>query len=437
MRTILLSLLLAVPLSAADPVEEVRQAEIAFAKAFADRDQARFFAMVADDATFLSGGRTMHGKDEVVKVWSGFFKDAAAPFSWGPERVVVSADGKLGLSTGPIYDTKGKPAGSYISTWRREGDGSWKVVFDGPGAPPPFMPEDAPKIEEGFLTAPDGVKLHYRKIGSAPRTVIVPLGFILFDEVKQLSDVATVITYDMRNRGRSQKLTDLSSATIQQDVKDLEAVRAHFKVDRFVPIGYSYLGMMVALYAMEYPQHVTRIVQIGSVAPVFGRQYPKDLSEPVESLEAPPEVRKRWTDMRKQPDADQRALCEAQEALFSYLVVGNAAHHTRVRSNCDLENELPVNMARQLETHWGSVKKMALTDEDLKKIKVPVLTIHGTRDRNAPYGGGREWATRLPDARLITVPGAAHAVFLEDPVVVWGSIRQFLRGEWPLGSEDL
>ncbi|HET7707180.1 MAG TPA: alpha/beta fold hydrolase [Thermoanaerobaculia bacterium] len=437
MRTILLSLLLAVPLSAADPVEEVRQAEIAFAKAFADRDQTRFFAMVADDATFLPGGRTLHGKAEVMKVWSGYFKDAAAPFSWGPERVVVSADGKLGLSTGPIYDAKGKPAGAYISTWRREPDGSWKVVFDGPGAPPPFMPEDAPKIEEGFVTAPDGVKLHYRKIGSAPRTVIVPLGFILFDEVKQLSDAATVITYDMRNRGRSQKLTDLSSATIQQDVKDLEAVRAHFKVDRFVPIGYSYLGMMVGLYAMEYPQHVTRIVQIGPVAPEFGRKYPAGMSEPQDSLEAPPEVVKRWMDMRKQPDADPRAFCEAQETVFSYLLVGNPAHHTRVRANCHLENELPANMARQMETHWGSVKKIALTDEDLQKIKVPVLTIHGTRDRNAPYGGGREWAARLPDARLITVPGAAHAVFLEEPVVVWGSIRQFLRGEWPLGAEDL
>ena len=434
MRTILLSLLLAFPASAADPVEEVRQAEIAFAKAFADRDQTRFFSLVADDATFLSGGRTMRGKAEVVKVWSAFFKDAAAPFSWGPERVVVSADGKLGLSTGPIYDAQARLAGAYISTWRRDADGGWKVVFDGPGAPPPYMPEDAPKIEEGFVTAPDGVKLHYRKIGSAPRTVIVPLGFILFDEVKQLSDMATVITYDMRNRGRSQKLEDISSATIQQDVKDLEAVRAHFKVDRFVPIGYSYLGMMVAMYAMEHPERVTRIVQIGPVPPTFATKYPKELAEPVETMEAPAELRQRWTEMRNQKDADPRAFCEVQQAFFAYLLVGNPAYHTRVRSNCDLENEWPINFSRQLETHWGSVKKIALTDADMKKVTVPVLTIHGTRDRNAPFGAGREWASRLPDARLVPVPGAAHAVYLEDPVVVWGSIRQFLRGEWPLGA---
>lgn len=433
MRFVVLSLLIAIPLSAADPVEEVRQAEIAFAKAFADRDQARFFGMVADDATFMSGGVTLRGKAEVVEVWSGFFK-GDAPFSWGPERVVVSADGKLGLSTGPIYDAQGRPAGNYISTWRRDAHGSWKVVFDGPGAPPPYMPEDAPKIDEGFVTAPDGVKLHYRKIGTAPRVVIVPLGFVLFDEVKQLSDMATVITYDMRNRGRSETLKDLSSATIQQDVKDLEAVRAHFNVDRFVPIGYSYLGMMVALYAMEHPERVTRIVQIGPVPPVFGTEYPKDLAEPQETMGAPAEVRQRYRELRNQKDADPRVYCEAQAALFSWFLVGDPAKHTRVRSNCDLENEWPANFSKQLETHWGSVKKMALTGEDMKKVKVPVLTIHGTKDRNAPYGGGRDWVRRLPDARLVTVPGAAHAVYLEDPVVVWGSVRQFLRGEWPLGA---
>jgi pimeloyl-ACP methyl ester carboxylesterase len=80
---------------------------------------------------------------------------------------------------------------------------------------------------------------------------------------------------------------------------------------------------------------------------------------------------------------------------------------------------------------------MRLTDADLAKVTMPVLTIHGTRDRNAPYGGGREWALRLPDARLVTVPGAAHAAYLEDPVAVWGSVRHFLRGEWPLGSEKV
>jgi pimeloyl-ACP methyl ester carboxylesterase/ketosteroid isomerase-like protein len=427
---------IALPL-AADPVEEVRQAETAFAKAFADRDQARFFALVADDATFMSAGRTLHGKKSVVEVWSNFFKDRVAPFSWGPERVVVSGDGKLGFSTGPIFDIEGKHAGNYFSTWRREANGEWRVVFDGPGSAPAFLPEAAPRVEEGFVTADDGVKLHFRKIGSAPQTLIVPLGLVLYDHVRQLSDIATVITYDMRNRGRSERVENVNTLTIQQDVRDLEAVRKHFKVEKFVPVGYSYLGMMVAMYAMEHPDRVSRIVQLGPVQMRFDTQFPEHLTEPRSSIGAPADLVARYQELRGKKDVEQKDLCAVQAAVSAYVLVGNPAHHARVTSRCDLPNEWPANFARQLETHWGSVKKLELTDADLKKVAMPVLTIHGTRDRNAPYGAGREWALKLPNARLVTVPGAAHAAFVEDPVTVWGSVRQFLRGEWPLGAEKV
>jgi pimeloyl-ACP methyl ester carboxylesterase len=43
----------------------------------------------------------------------------------------------------------------------------------------------------------------------------------------------------------------------------------------------------------------------------------------------------------------------------------------------------------------------------------------------------------LPDARLFTVENAAHATWADDPVAVYGAIRHFLRGEWPLGSTKM
>ena len=67
----------------------------------------------------------------------------------------------------------------------------------------------------------------------------------------------------------------------------------------------------------------------------------------------------------------------------------------------------------------------------------PVLTIHGRQDRNVPYGAGREWAFKLGNARLVTVPEAAHMPFLERPEIVQPAIRQFLAGTWPLGSEEV
>jgi ketosteroid isomerase-like protein len=118
-----------------DAAANVKAAETAFAGAFADRDQARFFAFVADDATFLGPKATLSGKPKVIETWSGFFKDAKAPFSWRPERVAVNAAGDIGLSVGPIFDPAGKQIGNFSSVWRKQADGSWKVIFDGPGAP--------------------------------------------------------------------------------------------------------------------------------------------------------------------------------------------------------------------------------------------------------------------------------------------------------------
>src|SRR4030095_17244109 len=65
----LLFLLLALPASAADRAEEVRATEIAFAKAFADRDAKKFFLYLADDAQFLGRRNTMRGKEEGIAGW--------------------------------------------------------------------------------------------------------------------------------------------------------------------------------------------------------------------------------------------------------------------------------------------------------------------------------------------------------------------------------
>ena len=132
----LLLLVLALPAFAADRAEEVRAAEIAFAKAFADRDAKKFFSHLTDDAQFLGRRNTMHGKQEVIAGWSEFFKPSVAPFRWQPERVVTNAAGDLGFSSGPVFDEAGVQIGTFTSTWIRQPDGSWKILFDGGSACP-------------------------------------------------------------------------------------------------------------------------------------------------------------------------------------------------------------------------------------------------------------------------------------------------------------
>lgn len=424
-----LCLVLALPLFA-DVVEDVRQTEIAFAKAFADRDREKFFSFVADDAVFLAPNQTLRGKTAVVERWSQFFEGPQAPFSWTPDRVSVSGDGTLALSSGPVYAPNGQHAGSFQSTWRRQQDGTWKVVFDGSGPGAAVFARDALAIEEGDITTPDGVKLHYRKTGRGP-AMIVPLDFMLHDVVKQFADIATVITYDMRNRGRSTRSEDPATWTIEQDAKDLETVRTHFKLEKFVPVGYSYLGKMVMLYAAAHPSRVHRIIQLAPAE----NQRDWNAQRQVEDFGAPKEDLARWQSM--DPAKEPREYCLAQWKALRYFLVGDPKNASRIEyeTMCGYENEWPVNLNR----HFASLiaNPRPIPAEDLRRIEVPVLTIHGTNDRNASYEGGRAWVASLDNARLVTIPGAAHALWVDAPLPTFAAMRAFLRGEWPHGSEQV
>ncbi len=96
----------------------------------------KVFLYLADDAQFLGRRNTMHGKQEVIAGWSEFFKPAVAPFRWQPERVVTNAAGDLGFSSGPVFDEAGVQIATFTSTWVRQPDGSWKILFDGGSACP-------------------------------------------------------------------------------------------------------------------------------------------------------------------------------------------------------------------------------------------------------------------------------------------------------------
>ena len=108
---------------------EVAAAETAFAQTMADRDFAAFGALIAEDAIFVNGRQPIRGKAAILADWKRFF-DGPAPFSWKPETVVVHDDGSLAQTKGPVFDPAGKHILEFRSTWRREPDGHWKIIFD-------------------------------------------------------------------------------------------------------------------------------------------------------------------------------------------------------------------------------------------------------------------------------------------------------------------
>jgi ketosteroid isomerase-like protein len=109
---------------------QVATTERAFAQTMADRDHAAFTAFLADDAIFFSDPATLRGKAEVATAWKRFYEKPAAPFSWAPGQVEVLNSGTLALSTGSVYDPKGKQVATFTSIWRQEAPGVWRIVFD-------------------------------------------------------------------------------------------------------------------------------------------------------------------------------------------------------------------------------------------------------------------------------------------------------------------
>ena len=84
-------------------------------------------------------GRAVYEKQP--RGWNGLL-------AWNPVRAAISADGKMGWSTGPWTfraDSTAKEAGGhgeYLSVWRKSAEGRWKVALDcGIGHPAPAAVE--------------------------------------------------------------------------------------------------------------------------------------------------------------------------------------------------------------------------------------------------------------------------------------------------------
>ena len=120
----------AAPADLAELSRQVAAAETAFAHSMADRDFEAFARHIADDAVFVNGRNPLQGKAAILADWKKYFVEPAAPFSWKPEVVVVLDSSGLAQTKGPVHDPAGKPILEFRSTWRREADGTWKVVFD-------------------------------------------------------------------------------------------------------------------------------------------------------------------------------------------------------------------------------------------------------------------------------------------------------------------
>lgn len=306
---------------------------------------------------------------------------------------------------------------------------------------------------DGYVTCPDGVRLFFHAVGDGPGMAIVPNGIHLVEDFARLAeDRHTLVFYDVRNRGRSDAIAPdaagedgTSRSGILQDAEDLHAVVRHFALERTGErgggragervdlIGHSFAGLLVVLHAMTYPAEVGRIIQIGAISPNPDTQYPAHLTCVDDTFRG---VMAALAELRQERDRhDPEEFCRRTWALLRPLYVTDPADAGRITwSRCDLAHERGA-MKYFMERTLPSIRQLALTVEQIARVKAPVLTVHGRKDRSAPYGSGREWASSLPDARLLTIDDGGHAPWIEAPELLFGALETFLAGGWPSDAQ--
>jgi ketosteroid isomerase-like protein len=129
--------------SSKDTTDTLRRLEGEFMKATADRGSAGCMSYYADESVELpNGGPIMQGKVNIAKGME-FLDQKGNSLTWAPVGADISASGDLGYTYGTFefrsMGKDGKPVvdhGKYTTVWKKQKDGSWKVVLDMGNASP-------------------------------------------------------------------------------------------------------------------------------------------------------------------------------------------------------------------------------------------------------------------------------------------------------------
>lgn len=118
-------------------LENLSAADRAFARATAARGVEGWVANFAEDGVMFQAGAIVRGHAAIGELMAPAFSDSSYSLSWEPEYAEVSRTADLGYTVGRYESRRVGPdgmslvgTGRYVTIWRRDADGRWKVVLD-------------------------------------------------------------------------------------------------------------------------------------------------------------------------------------------------------------------------------------------------------------------------------------------------------------------
>ncbi|MFZ4152048.1 alpha/beta fold hydrolase [Streptomyces pseudogriseolus] len=274
----------------------------------------------------------------------------------------------------------------------------------------------------GTVTTSDGTTIFYKDWGSRDAQPLVfhhgwPLSSDDWDAQMLffLQQGYRVIAHDRRGHGRS----DQTSGGHEMDTyaADVAALTEALDLRDAVHIGHSTGGGEVARYvARAEPGRVARAVLVGAVPPVMVKSDSNPGGTPIEVFDG------------------FRSALAANRAQF-YIEVASGPFYGFNRPGAEVSQGLIDNWWRQGMTgaanaHYECIKAFSETDftEDLKRIEVPVLVMHGTDDQVVPYDDSAPLTVKLlRNGTLKSYEGYPHGMLTVHPDVLNPDILEWLR----------
>ncbi len=297
-----------------------------------------------------------------------------------------------------------------------------------------LYPEIDP-FEHGMLPSTDGNLLYFESCGNrdgkpalvlhgGPGSGCAPWHRRLFNP-----SAYRVVLFDQRGCGRSKPLasdpgTDLTTNHTANLITDIELLRRHLEIERWMVLGGSWGSVLALAYAEAQPDRVTELVLFG-VATGRRKEFDWLFRGGVAAL-----FPEEWEQLRAAApeaacdgdvvDACRRRLNDAdpavrREAALAWCRWESATPswppaHTLARRFADAD--FRIGFAR-LVTHYVS-NDAFLEDGILLRhaqsiAGISMIMVNGRFDFQAPIGWAWDLKRTLPSARLVVIDNAGHA----------------------------
>jgi non-heme chloroperoxidase len=289
----------------------------------------------------------------------------------------------------------------------------------------PSAKSKSPKISQGNIAmssikTKDGTEIFYKDWGKGQPIVFShgwPLSADDWDTQMLffLGHGYRVIAHDRRGHGRSSQTSDGHDMDHYAD--DLAALTTHLELKNAVHVGHSTGGGEVARYLGRHGEsRVAKAVLISAVPPLMVKTEANPGGLPKDVF-----------------DGLQAQLATNRSQFYRDLPAGPFYGFNRPgvkASEAIIQNWWRQGMMGGAKAHYDGIVAFSQTDftDDLKKITVPTLVMHGDDDQIVPYAdAGPLSAKLLKNGTLKTYKGFPHGMPTTEAATINADLLTFLK----------